>query len=232
MKVKLGFKRGQKGFTLVELMVVMAIMAVLASIVLPAITGTKQTSTDTQVKQDAGAVQTAVGSFNADANLAENLVIDARAAVLGETLSGTKVEVTSNKWPEVSVTAKYSTEFPATIGLAANTVRSVIIKDKDGTVLYGTGRPNGYSTGIGLAYFVANYNVANIDTLVSNGYLQQKPNGCDVTFSANKAYHNYLWLLKKVAVGDDADGGRVVEVFSLTIVDTATADALTYERIF
>ncbi len=226
--MKLGFKRGQKGFTLVELMVVMAIMAVLASIVVPAVTGTKQTSTDTQVKQDAGAVQTAVGSFNADSNLAENLATDAGATVLGESLSGAKVEVTSSRWPEVSVTAKYGTEFPATVGLAVNTVSAVTIKDKDGIVLYGTGQ----STGKGLADFVANYNVINIDTLVTMGYSQQEPNGCDVTFSTTKVYHNYLWLLKKVAVGDDADGGRVVEVFSLTIVDTATADALTYERIF
>ena len=42
-----------KGFTLVELLAVMAIIAVLAGVVSVAVSGASQTSRDTQVKQDA-----------------------------------------------------------------------------------------------------------------------------------------------------------------------------------
>ncbi len=64
--MKLGFKRGQKGFTLVEMMVVMAIMAALATIVVPAVTGTKEVSENSQMKTDASAVKNAVTKFQND----------------------------------------------------------------------------------------------------------------------------------------------------------------------
>jgi len=39
-KMKLSLKKGEKGFTLIELMVVMAIIAVLSAIDFPTVTGT------------------------------------------------------------------------------------------------------------------------------------------------------------------------------------------------
>ena len=53
-KMKLGFKKGQKGFTLVELMVVMSIMAVLAAIVVPAVSGTSEVSKDRSLPNSDG----------------------------------------------------------------------------------------------------------------------------------------------------------------------------------
>lgn len=57
-------RKGSKGFTLVELMVVMGILAVLMAIVMPAVTGTKSVSVEGQVLSDAKSVQTAVDNFN------------------------------------------------------------------------------------------------------------------------------------------------------------------------
>lgn len=59
-------KRGSKGFTLVELMVVMSILAVLSAIVVPAVTGTKTIGNSTQLKSDLQNVQTAVNKYTTD----------------------------------------------------------------------------------------------------------------------------------------------------------------------
>ncbi len=53
-----------RGFTLVELMVVVSILAVLMAIVVPAIGGTKEQSVEGTVKSDADAVGKAVSNFN------------------------------------------------------------------------------------------------------------------------------------------------------------------------
>jgi len=54
----------QKGFTLMELLVVVAILGVLMAVVGAAVTGIKSQSTDGQVKTDAKATQTAVDNYN------------------------------------------------------------------------------------------------------------------------------------------------------------------------
>jgi prepilin-type N-terminal cleavage/methylation domain-containing protein len=64
--MKLGFRKGEKGFTLVELMVVMAIMSVLAAIVFPAVTGTTTVSRQTAQPMDINQVQTGTDRFNSD----------------------------------------------------------------------------------------------------------------------------------------------------------------------
>lgn len=55
-----------KGFTLIELMVVMTIMSVLAAIVVPQVTGTVTSGKSTVKKNDLQAVQSAVDRYNAD----------------------------------------------------------------------------------------------------------------------------------------------------------------------
>ncbi len=245
MKLFKMFKRGQKGFTLVELMVVMAIIAVLAAIVIPPVTGTKQVSSDTQVKQDASAVSSAVGKVNANANAAENVVT--------ATGSGTLLnvsQITSNKWPEMAISG---TVFPSLSGnntipanLATRTnysnefIAAVTLYDKDGTTSI---------CGGSVTTFAQSYNALDFCQLIAGGYIQQAPMAATAMFQSTP-YHNYLFVLKKVGVEGAAPSpsgllpGRVLEVYSLTtahgsasggMATTASGvstDQLTYQRIY
>ncbi|MBI2856918.1 MAG: prepilin-type N-terminal cleavage/methylation domain-containing protein [Chloroflexi bacterium] len=213
-----------KGFTLVELMVVMAILGVLAAIVTPAVSGTKQVSKDSQVKSDATSVQNGLGAYNTDANTAELLTTTTE-----NILAVSTTMVISNHWPEQNINDGYGAEFPASVGTAANSVAELVFvgaKKYDGTAI-STAKD-----------FAETYNSVVLTTLTGGGYLAEKPQGADNLFSSAKQYHNYLWLAKKIPAGSDTDGGRALEVFKLTKIEASTvsgsesADKLTYERIF
>lgn len=122
-EMKLGFRRGQRGFTLIELMVVMAILAVLAAVVIPAVSGTTDVSEDASVKSDASAVSTAMNNYYADQGV-ETLTADTDALYEGTT----SAQETSSSWPEASITDEYTAEF-------VDDVASILIKDKDGTAI-------------------------------------------------------------------------------------------------
>lgn len=218
-------KKGNKGFTLVELMVVMAILGVLAAIVTPAVSGTKQVGKDAQVKTDGTNIQTAAGKFNTDANTAE-LVTSATRNILGVSATYS----TSNRWSEQHVITAYSVEFPQTAANTADTVAELVID----TAL---GSATNVVTG---AAFAADYTAVLFSGLSAAGYITEAPAGAEGTFSTDKAYHNYLWVMKKIAANQDATdlSGRTVEVYKLTKIEASTvvgstsADKLTYKRIF
>ena len=64
----------QKGFTLVELLAVMAIIGVLAAIVIPTVSGTRDAGQDAQAKQDISTIENAANEkFSSSQNLAQIL---------------------------------------------------------------------------------------------------------------------------------------------------------------
>ncbi|MBI2853977.1 MAG: type II secretion system protein [Chloroflexi bacterium] len=219
MKMWSLFKRPGKGFTLVELMVVMAIMGVLAAIVVPAVSGTKQVSQDSQVKNDGSTVQNGVSAYYGDQTSAETLTTTT-GSVLG---TNNATMIVSTKWPEQNMTTAYPRVFPAS-GI------TVTLQETDGS-----------SAAASAAAFAGAYNAIDFGNesaglLGPKGYIPALPDGADAaattTGTSGSGYNNYLWVLKKIPAGSDATAGRTVQVFRLTKVEAGTTPALTYQRVF
>ena len=122
-----------RGFTLVELLAVMAILAVLGGVVAVSVTGTSQTSRDAQVQEDANTIGSSVTDYFGDQPPTE-VFETKKVDVLGKTDIEQK---TSNQWPEDFITDVYKTAFEATKvnGTATNitaTVNSVAFLDSKG----------------------------------------------------------------------------------------------------
>ncbi len=80
MKPRLGFKRGEKGFTLIEIIIVLAVMAVLAAVIIPSVTGHLGRAKERGWEADRNILQAAVDSYRTD--------IDRRAGNPWPTLGG------------------------------------------------------------------------------------------------------------------------------------------------
>ncbi len=225
LEFKRFMKRGQKGITLIELMVVMAILAVLSSIVFPAVSGTQEVSVDSQTKQDASTVANALSDYFADQTGAE-VISSATTNVLTSATAQTK----SSRWAEDFITVVYGDEFPPT----GTTVSKVTITPLSGSAIVGTA-----SSATDLVSFVNDRTAINLTTLVTSNYIPSVPKS--ITNMAEAAtdieFHNYLWLVEKTtAAGGGTDGSRQVEIYKLTtvtkIVGTSTTYELSYQQIY
>ncbi len=93
--------RCRRGFTLVELLVVIVVLAVLAAIVLPKFMNSSQRSKESALRSDLKLLRNAVGLFQADtgtypATLADLAATSAPAKGLDST--GAQVAITASDW--------------------------------------------------------------------------------------------------------------------------------------
>ena len=207
----------QTGFTLIELLAVMAIVAVLAGIVAVAVSGTGETSRDTQTKQDATTVESAAADFFADQEEAE-VLSPKTVQVLG--ISGIK-QVTSSRWPEGPISDRYSKVFTTTV--TGGTVNGLLLL---------TGEDS--TTPITPRKLLENFNAIDFDTLNADGFLAVEPDGA--TELTDNTYDNYLWLLQRTtASGGSSEGAErqvaVLKLVSVQKIENSNQVDLTYVQV-
>ena len=208
----------------------MAIIGILASIVVPAVSGTGESGRDAQTQQDASSTDTAALDFFQEATAGETLTQDEvslTTAVNGTTSSATSTQAASSRWPEKFITtdgatstAVYFNEFPT----GDSQVVDVIITDIDGDDITESGLLEGYSA-------------VDFDALVTGGFMKRTP--VSVESLSNEVFHNFLWMLKRgtsssSSTDNDTRELVVFKLISVTVVDASGPDeiTLTYGQIF
>lgn len=210
MKEWWGIKKGSRGFTLVELMVVMSIISVLMSVVFPAVTGTRSVSSGTQTAQDAQSVQSGLETFNNKS---------ARA----------------KQFPDEAINASaYANEFSTAVAL------TLTFKDKNGvatTVDSTTHKAIKWTAETDV--WQADGSVATMQFVPSfvlkipDSYILQ---GNETKALTTNVINEFLWVTRVNNSGKD-DEGRTVEVFRLTTATLtgaalAAGNALAYEQVY
>ena len=207
--------RNHKGFTLIELLAVMAIVAVLAGIVSITVSGSGESSRDTQTRQDATTIQSAAVEFFS-AQVAAETLGSKTVTLLGQ---DNFVQTTSTRWPEDYVSSAYGAVFPEN---DLTTVASIIFLDKDGTL-----------SGLSVRGLVQGFNAIDFNALLGGEFLAELPENANRT---SEGFNDYLWLLEKgtAAGGSGGRASRKVAVFKLVSVEiseTSNLVDLTYRRL-
>lgn len=239
----------KRGFTLIELLAVMAIIGILAAIVVPAVSGTREASTEAEVKEGAFTVASASADFFAAQTEGEVITPRTRAInteINGETATTTRfTQKQSTRWPEKYLTddlvtgGLYAAEFRTTANTTSR-VKQVNITDLDGSTISRSTLMTKY-TSIDFDLLTGSDNTTDSR---AKAYLAKEPKGV-ASVSAGE-FHNFLWLFNKItsAKGSSDDDGRKIAVFKLTRVDedentsalpnggVANQVILTYEQVF
>jgi prepilin-type N-terminal cleavage/methylation domain-containing protein len=232
----------QREFTLIELLAVMAIIGILAAIVVPAVLGTREASTEAEVKEGAFTVASASNDFFAGQNSSE-IVTPLTKAVNADinSNSSTTAEYTqkkSTRWPEKYLTAAtvstglYAGEFRTATTSPTSRVRRINITDLDDAVI---SRSTLHTKFTAIDFDVLTGTDTTDDR--SKSFLSKEPKGVG-SLSADE-FHDFLWLFSKItsAKGSSDDDGRRVAVFKLTKVEedengSPKQVVLTYEQVF
>ena len=207
--------RDHSGFTLIELLAVMAIVAVLAGIVSVTVSGSSESSRDTQTKQDATSMQSTAAEFFSAQVAAETL----RSKTVTVNGLANIEQITGSRWPEDYISNAYAAVFPED---DSTTVASIIFLDIDGTL-----------SDLRLRGLLRRFNAIDFNALVDGEFLETPPDNANRT---SGEFNDYLWLFEKatVAGGSSEGASRKVAVFKLVSVDiseTSNLVDLTYRRL-
>jgi type II secretory pathway pseudopilin PulG len=215
----------------------MAIIGILAATVVPAVSGTREASTDAEVKEGAFTVESISGDFFADQTAAEvvtPLTAEINANInADQTTAATSTQKKSSRWPETYLTGLgtstgfYAVEFRASSTDTGSVARAVVITDDNGAE-------------ISRSDLLTKFTAVDFGLLTgisaddrADEYLSKQPKG--VTLLSDGEFHNFLWLFKKTSSKQTDDDGRKVVVFKLIKVDQDEIGeevVLTYGQIF
>lgn len=176
-------RRKNDGFTLLELMVVMGILAVLAGTVFPAVSGTKSTGVATQAKTDAESVQKALDRF-ANISIKAGAFPEATLGSPGFYGNGvTNVGTDIATWIDLDGLTTIPNPSPST-HTAIDWQKSAEVWMQDGSVVSMSFVPN---------------------------FLSRIPDSYKLRFVETNNKKEFLWLLKKESSGGEST--RKVQVY-------------------
>ena len=246
-----GFRRlmrQQGGFTLIELVAVMAILGILVAVVAPAVTNTQKAGVRAQARADSQQVRNAANDFFKD-QVESEVTIPHSATVTADDDSGaialTQQRV-STRWPEIFITeegtppqlreastadSKYSEVFPTSTSASDGVVVKVTLDKDDGTPLSVDGAGG----------LLDDFTAIDLDILLDGGYLVSAPALGTRESDAgvgSLSVPNFLWLFQKTdASGSASNDAREIVVFELADIEqneVSGADNtvnLSYEQI-